>query len=136
MRLTKEEFDAKIREQNSKWELKMEEHDSEISMLQEKSESWRATLRRASKFDYIKWLEDYLDRYNGGNVTHFYDYPLPTEQFFVATKDIVITPLYGANAINIIVPKGINVTGARGHNNVFSYNSEDLRFVPAYSNLF
>jgi len=98
------------------------------------AQNWKMTLRPAFKREYAKWLNHYLE--NGGEITHFYDYNFPANMFFVATCDIVVTPLYGANAFSVIVPYGITVTGETGHSNIYRYdNSGVLRFVPAYKNL-
>lgn len=68
-------------------------------------------LKHASREDYDRFvMENPLGRINSYN----------TGEFFVATKDFEIYPLYGQYSINIFVPNDINMTdGERGHNEVY-----------------
>ncbi len=73
-------------------------------------------LRPATVGDYLCWLKGFLAR--GGKPTHYYDYSMPS-RVYVATKSLDIYPLFGAAAIEIIVPEGIEVRGEPGHSALF-----------------
>lgn len=93
------------------------------------------SLRKASREDYIKWLEGFV---NADNVpTHYYDYPFDHQEdlFYMAIRNFELTPLYGAKSINIIVPEGIKILGGHhGHSNVFCYDGyKHYGSVPVFS---
>jgi len=92
-------------------------------------------LRRASPRDYLGWLEGFLAR--GGEPTHYYDYPMPSE-VYVATSALDLYPLYGSAAIQIIAPHGIEVRGELGfgHTNIFEMEGYTARggWVPVWVN--
>lgn len=74
-------------------------------------------LKFASKRIYIKWLEGYVA--SGGKIRHAYDHTFPGTMY-VAKKDCTVTPLYGENTVEIIVPEHINVTIEElGHNTLY-----------------
>ena len=80
---------------------------------------WLRTMRNARSEDYSAWLDGYL--LQGGVVDHVLNYQMRTMgRWFVARKQCVITKLYGAKAVNVIVPIGVDVTiEEAGHNGVF-----------------
>lgn len=109
-------------------------HDRESASEQERSEVWMPSLIPASPRDYTKWLDKFL--LEGGDISHIYDYPIGRWDFYVATKDIILTPLYGAKSLNIIVPIGINVDNIDcGHINVFYTDEKNSAssIVPCFS---
>lgn len=71
-------------------------------------------LKNASPKHYKKWLKGHLAK--GGSPTHYYDYDWCG---YIATEDIELAPLFGAQAIKIIVPCGISLRGSTGHSCVF-----------------
>ncbi len=75
-------------------------------------------LRIASVKDYLLWLKGYME--NGGRPTHVYDYPLPQREWYVAIREIEPIELYGADAINIIIPANVSTKiGDWGHCELF-----------------
>lgn len=96
----------------------------------------RPHLRRAKPKDYRAWLEGWVEA--GGEISHYYDYSLPSD-FYVATSDLKLPPLYGASSISVIVPPGITITFEEGlgHSNLYFMDGFDHEgyCVPAYSNL-
>ncbi|MFA5409811.1 MAG: hypothetical protein WC343_13650 [Bacilli bacterium] len=100
-------------------------------------------LRRADRTDYIKWLEGFVDA--GNTPTHYYSYPFSRwDSFYVAKEDFEMVPLYGSDAINIIVPDGIKIIipdgikkilgGPLGHNSIFCYKGyKHSGSVPVFS---
>lgn len=86
--------------------------------------------RSATPDDYGRWLEKYFA--SGGEPTHFYDYTMPNS-FRIAVMSFVLTPLYGANSLEIIVPASVQVSGAPGHTKVYRMDDPQARFVPIYS---
>jgi hypothetical protein len=75
-------------------------------------------LRHATPEDYAAWLLGYLLK--GGKPTHYYDYDMPRDEFYVAEEDFETAPLHGADSINIIVPGDVNWKGGElGHCNLY-----------------
>jgi len=94
-------------------------------------------LRKARPCDYKRWLKGFLDE--GGNPTHYYDYPMDRQHWYAATKNIVIFPLFGSSAISVIIPEGIQVdiSQGRGHNEIYLMDrytkpGESVGFVPVF----
>jgi hypothetical protein len=90
-------------------------------------------LRRATENDYIAWLVGYIR--NGGRPTHYYDYKMPLDNFYVAQEDFIMIPLYGSLSINVIVPENVNFLGGElGHCNI--YLMKDFKtlggWIPVY----
>ncbi len=86
-----------------------------------------ASCRRATPEDYSRWL---ADRDPAIRTAARRDYELDTRnthtdrcwgypQWVVAERDIRVTPLHGAMAVNIIVPPGVKVEGDLGHSEAF-----------------
>lgn len=91
-------------------------------------------IKVASRNDYIEWLHGFLNA--GNKPSHFYDYPFDQwENFYIALESFRITPLYGSASINIIVPKGIQITGDPGHTNLYICDGyrTSMEFVPVFS---
>lgn len=92
-------------------------------------------LKEASVEDYKKWLKGYIQQ--GGKITHVYDYNMPKE-FYIATKDFEMYPLFGANSINVIVPRNVKFLGGDlGHCNLYfedGYRNEG-NLVPIYKDI-
>ena len=57
--------------------------------------------------DYIAWLSGFIS--NGGRTTHQYDYEFQRGNFYIAKSHIAIPRLYGAEALHIIIPEGVEV---------------------------
>lgn len=91
---------------------------------------------RASKRDYEKWLAGYLSQ--GGKPTHSYNYDMPEDRWFVATKDFQIEALHGSDSLQIIVKSGVIFEGGElGHTNLYFMDDFKLMggWVPVYSNI-
>ena len=92
----------------------------------------KGRLRAATPGDYIAFL-----RLRTKPATHFYDYDMPAEGFYVATADVHLPPMCGAQSVNVIAPVGVKVThmGGTTHNNIFDMSDPDRGwFVPSYLN--
>lgn len=105
------------------------------------ADKWTSFCVPASAKDYAKWLKGYLEK--GGNISHYYMYGLPTKDFLKATSDFIITPLYGASSLNVIVPENIEVIvdpDLIGHNSIYFMKEfrtapEGASFVPCHSDI-
>lgn len=99
------------------------------------SELWKCNLKPAKLKDYTEWLNKFLSE--GGEITHVYDYPMSRQDFYVATSDIVLSPLKGSSSLNVIAPEGIKVDASDcGHINVYYIGEQNYssgRFVPCFS---
>ncbi|MDO8537243.1 MAG: hypothetical protein Q7R94_03275 [bacterium] len=122
--------DTENRRKHAEHEKRAREADDFKSKLME-------NLSPASVEDYKRWLRGYLE--GGGKVTHVYDYPMSQQDFYVAHKDFKFEkPLYGAQSIKIIVPRGVRFLGGDlGHANL--YFEDDYRassgFVPIFEDI-
>jgi len=88
-------------------------------------------LREATAQDYKDWLAGYLR--NGGRPTHFSDSPVSCRNdFYVATSDFHLVPLYGAAAIKIIVPAGIRVRLLDASESFGGYGHNELYYVDGF----
>ncbi|MDY6966736.1 MAG: hypothetical protein SVM80_12370 [Halobacteriota archaeon] len=128
--------DEKIREERQS----RAEHEYEYSKLYaEEQKTWKVlkqNLRRATEVDYVEWLFGYIQ--NGGKPTHYYDYELPRRDFYVATQDFEIRPLYGSSSVSIIVPKNINFLGGElGNNKIYLLKGYECLggWVPVYKDI-
>ena len=106
--------------------------------LEETNKLFRGKLRQAKVKDYKNWLAGFLEK--GGKPTHCYDYPLEggMEDWKTACSDFRIIPLFGADSLNIIVPKGIEFLGGElGHNNLYFMDGFSCLdgWVPIYSDI-
>ncbi len=98
--------------------------------------------RPATVDDYVQWLAGYRAR--GGSATHDYLHQLGSglgAWFVLESAGVTLPPLYGANAINVIVPAGLDLTvaddpdlGQPGHSAVFLMDGFTTpgRWVPTY----
>ncbi len=95
-------------------------------------------LRQATKREYTEWLKGWLNN-KGGNITHFYNYPFPTNMFYIATSNFTLDIiLYGARAFNIIVPNHIKCSiEALGHCQIYKMDDFVLYgdVVPLYKDI-
>lgn len=102
------------------------------------NDEMRNKTRPATKKDYMEWLKIFLE--NGGEITHFYNYNMPLDDWIVATNDFEIFQLYGTNGKHIIVENRVNVKyGNEGHNNLYFMNHHTSNsyptFVPVYADI-
>lgn len=126
------------------------EHERQMREMGRQSRLWRMEretfiekyLSQTNATEYRDWLKGYLE--NGGQITDVYDYPFAEDKFFMASRDIPLVPkLCGAVAINIIVPKGIEVPRLEGHmpyGHCHMYFMDDFTvfggdYVPLYSDI-
>lgn len=100
-----------------------------------KKESLLPHLKPATAEDYTRWLRGYMER--GGSITHCYDYDLLPDEFYVAQSDFALIPLYGVDAVHIIVPHGVRFLGGElGHCTLyFEDEVKGHRWVPLYNNI-
>lgn len=94
-------------------------------------------LASAAPRHYRRWLKGFLAL--GGKPTHFYDYFMPRRDWYIARKSFIIFPLYGAYAVQIIIPPTIEVdeNEGLGHNHLFyinGYTVSGSEWVPVFSN--
>jgi sensor histidine kinase YesM len=72
----------------------------------------------ATNDDYSTWLYGFIYK-NNANITYS-DKNFSSRDFYVATKDLFIPELYGAQSIKIIIPEGKNVEYEKlGHNSLY-----------------
>ncbi len=95
-------------------------------------------LRPAAPKDYKKWLDGFIKK--GGKPAHYYDFPisLVIKRFYVAVEDFEVSPLHGAYAISILVPKKIEFFGGElGDIALYFYDGfrSTEEFVSAYQSL-
>jgi hypothetical protein len=110
-----------------------QKQDTLISAMVKADEVMFPHLRQASVDDYKKWLAGFLK--TDGLPSHYYDYPFNKTDWYVATSDLEIFPLYGSASVNIIVPAGITVSDTGlGHNNLYFMKDFSTRghFVPVF----
>lgn len=134
MHETINELIMKTVEGNKKWE--QERRDLAIKMERtdlRKRDELLPSLRHASSKDYKKWLSGFVEK--GGNPTHYYNYRMPSE-FYVASKDFAMFPLYGAGTLYIIVPIGVSVdiSEGLGHCTLFYMDEYEYKghWIPVY----
>lgn len=90
----------------------------------------------ATKADYMHWLRGFLE--NGGIITHVYDYQMDLRHWIIVKYDFEISPLYGSESYNIIVPNGVKLNGGdKGHSNIYFMDDFLIKgtFVPLYSDI-
>lgn len=74
--------------------------------------------RQGTVQEYNSWMTAFVD--NGGSPTSYTSNGMSTDRFFVATKDFGMRPLFGAYAIEVLVPEGIKFKGgALGHSKLY-----------------
>ncbi|GAI06623.1 unnamed protein product [marine sediment metagenome] len=114
------------------------EHEERLEKI---SKLFRGKLRQARVEDYKNWLAGFLEK--GGKPTHCYDYFLESslDQWRVAFSNFQVIPLFGADALNIIIPNGIKFLGGElGHSTLyfmhdFSRKAITDGWVPIYSDI-
>lgn len=132
------------REERQNWTVEDYERDREarLAAQQRASEELLASVRAAEPIEYAAWLSGYLAA--GGQVTHEYDYNLPSRHFFVAVNSGMYVPaLYGAMSVRLIVPAGVRVSlstefhGNPGHSSVYFMDGfrQVGNFVPLYEDV-
>ena len=102
---------------------------------------WEKSIRKAEKGLYEQWLREFLSNrpFTVRNI-YFYDYSFPEDEFYIVVEDLVVTPLHGASAISIIIPRGIRVVhNDLGHNRLYSMDPCKVRpneiSIPIYSDM-
>lgn len=93
-------------------------------------------LRPATAQDYTRWLRLFIG--NGGIPHHFFDYPLSGDWYVADNPDrpLVVEPLYGSDAVHLIIAEGVTVAGGRGHghNELFYPDGTSNALVSVFSN--
>ncbi len=134
-----------ILESFQKKELFLEEKSREEQIKIEKEHEFQIKryyqemmphLQFASQDDYLKWLRGFLE--NGGKITHFYDYMFP-DGFHKALRGFNMIPLCGSSAVQIIVPKGVEITSFQGLGHCDLYLMDGFKvqggWVPIYKGM-
>lgn len=93
-------------------------------------------LRAASLEDYKDWLKLYLQ---SGNPVTAYNGKFP-RSFYIVSADLEMVPLHSANALDLIVEKGVSVTGELGHSTLYRFEDEtgaqtSSHVVPLFSDI-
>lgn len=92
--------------------------------------------RHAGAREYANWLRGFLEK--GGKITHKYDYPFSSKDFFVALESFAIpNGVCGTLSFDVIALLGIKVTH-KGHDhcNVYPLDYKDTSdLVPLYSDI-
>lgn len=130
--ILQEQRTAALADKKARWTSKLASHERQ----HEADREWLGELHQwAVPIDpesYDAWLTGHLKR--GGKVTHFYDYDMPRDQWYLATLSFEIQPLYGALGIKVVVPEGVKVTGSTGHSALYfmdGFTSRSFRDLPA-----
>lgn len=93
-----------------------------------------SALRPATLDEYLTWLRAWLDA--GHQPTHAYDYPWSRWTWLTATRDFRLGDECGVDAVNILVPPGVqHVGGGLGHNQLYFADGPEQRgrVVPVFS---
>jgi len=98
----------------------------------------KGKLRQARVEDYKNWLAGFLEK--GSKPTHCYEYPMERglDEWKVAFNDFQISPLFGTESLQIIIPSGIKFLGGElGHNNLYFMDgfSHIGGWAPVYSDI-
>lgn len=78
-------------------------------------------LRPATVEEYVKWLKKRIEVHGAINLNFFRD----SSRFYIATEYFTTVPLYGADAIHILIPNSLGIRpGDLGHNILYLENGE------------
>jgi hypothetical protein len=125
---------AKAEAEEARWRA---EHEALMKRHHGPSAELLAVLRPAERTDYEGWMEGYLQ--SGRRPSHAYTYPFPRGNWYVATADFTAEPLFGANAVEIIVPTGVqwSAPAGLGHCNLYLMENHANvgHWVPIYRDM-
>ena len=112
----------KVRQEQAKRDRSFATQLAEFEKRAELAEDWKKTylmpkLRKADVGDYKDWLKGFLKV--GNKPTHVYNYEFSRWAWYVARDNLEMKPLYGSQAVHIIIPKDIEVTGNSGHTGLY-----------------
>ena len=116
----------KQKEKDAAWNRNIAEYNRSMGIFDKE-------VRLATASQYNEWIAGFIA--NGGQPTHCYDYPMSNQRFYVAMKDFKLLALFGSRAINVIVPKGIEVkSDDLGHSHLYFMDGFTCRggFVPIF----
>lgn len=127
-RIRKAERKAECREREGEYQKRVKQADKLFG----------GKLRQARVEDYKNWLAGFLEK--GGKPTNCYEYPMEPglDDWKVALNDFQISPLFGTESLNIIVPSGIKFLGGElGHNNLYFMDGFSCfgGWAPVYSDI-
>ncbi len=130
-------FKVQQREKDIDWKNRMKISMEESDRREKEAKLLlNGKIHKANIKDYKKWLTGYLSQ--GGKTTHYYDYDMSDDTWFVAVRDFKIAPLYGANAKNIIVMSGVKFEGGDfGHTELYFMDGYKHigDWIPIYENI-
>lgn len=95
----------------------------------------KENVRPATAEDYSKWVEGYMKQ--GVEPNYYCNTPLneSTDIFLVAKQNFKVPKLYGAQAVNIIVPEGIEIgldEGNLGHSTLYFMEDFSIKDAQNY----
>lgn len=126
---TKKEAEEDLRKQAE------EEYRQERMKMKHARWKLQGVTRKATPNEYRRWLGGYLSR--GGKNLKIEDETFRTsaDEWFLLEEDVELPGLYGTEAVSLLVPKGISVSGERGHCDILymdGYRTEGVHRVPVY----
>ncbi len=79
--------------------------------------------RKTTVAEYALWTTQWVQTGHAVELVNrrMHDY----DRFATPRRNVTVVPAHGANAVNLLVPKGIQVRGSLGHGGTFSYNDFD-----------
>ncbi len=93
----------------------------------------RAGARLATVQEQADWVEGHLNGHDGNQSYHFEAQPTMDDAVYVITKDIDLPPLYGEEALTLIVPRGIKVRHrALGDSRLYYMDHFDIENDPEH----
>jgi hypothetical protein len=122
----------------------MAQMEAEMAAHRQRQEQMLTQLRPAQPAEWAQWVDTYLKSTRNPKI-HRYNHTMTYGQVYVATCDLEVLPLYGALALQIILPRGIRDWGGdTGHTGLYGYSDDgvtyrgfhDCRwpdFVPVYT---
>ena len=115
------------------WADRKAKYEVAIQKKQKMRAAAISKMRNATPADYRRFL-----KLRTKDCTHFYGYDMPSDDFYVAYKDIDLPPLCGSQAIHVIAMPGVRVRHDgtdTTHCEIFSFDDPDKgRWVPSYNN--
>ncbi len=133
------EFHQKAKAKKADWREQQQQFKEESELQRAQAAPTLDKLQGAPKSMYEGWLRNYIKE--GGQPTHYYDYPFSRADFKVTHHDLEIFPLFGADHLSIIMLPGKKLTvHDLGHNNVFYWDEDGVPqvlggWIPVYADM-
>ena len=81
-------------------------------------------VRIAQPWEYSAWVTAYMR--GGGRRFRFVDEPM--REIYVAVSHLTVYPLFGAEALKIVVPVGLTSDGETGHTDLYVLTEAGARY--------